>query len=110
MAWVTSPSTFALAGLIVVALAVYRAIVRGTLVPKATMDRRESDWAQRLAEVQKVAEDRLAETREREQIWRTAHGESEAARMILSEQVEKMTIQGEATLALLNALPKATKT
>lgn len=107
MAWVTSPSTFALAGLIGLALWVYRAIARGTLVPASTMERREADWEARLTEAQRVADERLAETREREQIWRTAHGESEAARIAQTHQIEQLLVMGRTTEALLNALPKA---
>lgn len=110
MAWVDGPLPYVFVAMVLFVVAVLYMIARGKLVPAVTVERREADWAERLAEQSRIATERLAESREREQLWRVAHGESEANNRALSALVEKLTVQGEATLALLRALPKRDQT
>lgn len=95
LSWIVDPRTFALAGLISFAIWVARAIGRGTLTPAATVERREKDWAER-----------LAESKEREELWRVAHGKSEDNVRALTAQVDRLTVLGETTVAILQALPR----
>lgn len=94
LSWITSPSTFALAGLIAIALLVYRAIVRGQLVPEKTHDR-----------IVTGLNERLAESRERENLWRDAHTDLSAAHQIAVREMENQRVVGETMLALIRALP-----
>lgn len=94
MAWVTSPVTFALAGLIVFALSVAYAVKSGAWVPRSTVEMTNAQY-----------EARIAEAKERETVWREANEANEATVSELATQVGKLAVQGETTLALLRALP-----
>lgn len=110
MAWVSSPGTFALAAAVIAVSAVFYAILRGRLVTARQQDQREQDWKERLTEHQKSAAERLAESREREDLWRVAHGKSEENVRALSAQVDRLTVLGETTVAILQALPRKDRT
>lgn len=94
MAWVTSPATFALAALILFAVAVGYAVIRGGLTPRRTVEMTNAQY-----------EARIQEARERETAWREANEANEATVSELAAQVGKLAVQGETTLALLRALP-----
>ena len=71
------------------------AILRGTLVPAAQVDRLTAAW-----------EARLDESHQREQDWRTAYERSEAAREVASAQLGELMTLARTTEALLKALPQ----
>lgn len=70
------------------------AIMKGKLVPAATLEVLITQW-----------ESRLNESREREQAWKAAHDASLAVNDELSDQVAELTVLGETTVRLLRALP-----
>jgi len=81
----------ALLGVLVAGL---RAIIRGGLVPGSTVDRITAQW-----------EARLAESHERELLWRQAYERTEKARTIDASQLGELMILVRTTEALLRALP-----
>lgn len=70
------------------------AIIRGKLVPAATVDRITEQW-----------EARLAESHERELAWRSAYQRTEEARSINAQQLGELMALARTTEALLRALP-----
>lgn len=74
--------------------AVLYAILQGKLVPAATHDM-----------VVAVLKEQRDDAREREKIWATSHGELEATLRTVTPALAELAAQGEATLALLKALP-----
>jgi hypothetical protein len=98
LSWVNGPVAFMIAGLILFALAIGYAVIRGGLVPKDTHDR-----------FIELLEQRNAESREREKAWQEAFETTEAARSELSGQVNQLVVIGRTTEALLRALPSGEK-
>lgn len=89
------------AALLGLLLAGLYAILRGTLVPRSHVDLLATQWEARLGDL----EQRLVESHQREQDWRTAHERSEQARAVDAAQLGEVIPVARATLELLRALP-----
>lgn len=83
------------AALLGLLLAGLYAILRGTLVPASTVDRITEQW-----------EARLAESHERELVWRAAYERTEEARSVNATQLGELMTLARTTEALLRALPR----
>jgi hypothetical protein len=92
----------ALVGLVAGAI---RALFTGQLVTASQVDRLTVQWEARITEAAEQAEARIAESHEREQLWRTAWERSEEARRVESAQVGELIPVARATEALLRAIP-----
>lgn len=90
LAQVAGPWTLVL-GLVMAGL---YAILGGGLVPRATLERELKQYSER-----------LAESKERELAWRSVAETKLQADAEQTEQVGKLMVLGETTVALLRALP-----
>jgi len=88
-----------------VLLAGLHAIRSGQLVPRTTLDVLIAQYESRITETARQAEDRINESREREQAWRSAYDVERQAGMIRDTQISQLTVLGETSVALLRALP-----
>lgn len=88
-----------------VLLAGLHAIRSGQLVPRTTLDVLIAQYEARIAETARQAESRITESREREQAWRSAAETRLQADTEQADQVSKLMVLGETTVALLRALP-----
>jgi len=77
----------------------------GGLVPRSTLDLMVAQYEARITETARQAEDRINESREREQAWRSAAEADRQAAAIQGEQTNKLLVLGETTVAILRALP-----
>lgn len=79
-----------------------RAIITGALVPRSTLDVLTAQWEARLSE----KDDRLAESHEREEQWREAHGLEVKAGDLRDAQIGRLMSLAEAADRMLQALPR----
>jgi hypothetical protein len=88
-----------------VLLAGLHAIRSGQLVPRTTLDVLIAQYESRIAETARQAENRIDESREREQAWRSAYDVERRAGSLRDDQINQLTVLGETSVALLKALP-----
>lgn len=80
-----------------------RAVFVGALVPRPQVDELKEQWEARLADL----EQRLTESHQREQDWRTAYERTDERADVTGAQVAELLTIARTTDAVLQALPLA---
>jgi len=93
------------AALLGVVLAGLHAIRAGQLVPRTTLDVLIKQYEARITETAKQADARIRESHERELAWRSAAEADRQAALLKDDQLGRLMVLGETTVAILKALP-----